>query len=237
MMSMQVQVGDMAVDIERKNIRHLYLRLHFPTGRVRVSAPARMGLEAIRSFVIARQGWVRLRLQKFHQRQQLHPPAPPDEAVRYVWGEAHRLVIVEGPGRPAVRHEPGQLLLKVKPGAGKAGQRAVLERWYRHQLKQRLPPLLERWQGVMGVRVAVWGVRKMTTRWGTCNPAARRIWLNLELARRSPACLEFIVVHELAHLLERRHNARFRAIMDRYLPSWRQYKADLAAMPLMRESC
>ncbi len=231
-MTTQIQIDDVTVDVTRKDIRHMYLKLHFPTGRVRVSAPVRMGEDAIRSFVLDRIAWIRRRQQKFLERG--HVPDPSFGSGRiFVWGEAYRLIVVEGPGRPAVRQETGQLLLKVKPGAGKAEQRTVLEGWYRRQVQQKVPPLLEAWQVTMGVRISQWAVKKMRTRWGTCNPAARRIWLSLELAKRSPRCLEFILVHELAHLLERRHNARFYAIMDRYLPQWRQCKAELAAMPVM----
>ena len=238
MMTTQILIDDVTVDVAYKDIRHMYLKLHFPTGNVRVSAPARMGENAIRSFVMDRIGWIRRRQQ---QMERGHVPNSSFEFGTcpriFVCGEAYRLIIVEGPGRPAVRQETGQLLLKVKPGTGKAGQRTILDGWYRHQLQQGIPPLLEAWQGTMRVRIAQWGIKKMKTRWGTCNTVARRIWLNLELAKRSPRCLEFIVVHELAHLLERRHNARFRSIMDKFLPQWRQCKAELAAIPLVHEFC
>jgi len=231
-----IAVAELRVEVHRKPIRHLYIRVDRGDGRVRVSAPAGMAEAAVQRAVAARLGWIRRQRQRLAAR-----PTSPGHA--FVSGETHwvagrrcTLRVIERRGPAAARLSgPATLELRVPPGAGRVRREAVLERWYRQSLAARVPGLIEAWQPVMGVRVAEWRIKRMTTRWGSCNIRDRRIWLSLDLAKQPVECLEYVLVHEMAHLLERRHNARFHAFMDRFLPDWRARRARLdspeAAVP------
>lgn len=147
-----------------------------------------------------------------------------------------RLNVVEHDGPPAVLMPNNATLeIRVRPGAGRDKREAVLAAWYRRRLYAAIPPLIAKWEPEIGVTVAEYRIKKMKTRWGSCNIDARRIWLNLELAKKPPACLEYVLVHEMVHLLERRHNDRFRRLMDRFLPQWRLHRDELNRAPLAHE--
>ncbi len=226
-------VGEVAVEIVRKDVKHVRLTVYPPDGRVRVAVPRRLGDDVIRSAVEARLGWIARKRAEVLARR-------PPEAHAFVTGEHHqvegmpyRLDVIERPGPGVVTLRDNRTLeLRVRPGSDRAAREAVLLGWYRERLRERVPPLLSKWEPIMGVQAAEWRIKRMTTRWGTCNIAARRIWLNLELAKASPECLEYVVVHELVHLLERHHNARFTGYMDRFLPDWRRRRDDLNRGPL-----
>ena len=223
-----IEVRGTAVDVVRKNIKNLYIRVYPPNGRVRVAAPLRLDNDAVRMAVISRLGWIRRQRAKFQQQER-------QSRREFVTGESHffeggryRLDVTERDGPPAVRLlNNSTLAMCVRPGADRDIREAVLDRWYRRHLRDRLPVLVAKWEPEMGVRVNEVRIRKMKTRWGTCNPVARRIWLNLELAKKPSSCLEYVVVHEMAHLIERRHNDRFWKLMDRFMPSWRYYRDEL----------
>ena len=228
----------MAVEVVRKPIKHLHLAVHPPDGRVRVSAPARLDDDAVRLAVVSRLSWVR--------KQQAAYEAQPRQSARrmlsgechYVWGRRYRLNVVHhttGPNRVQPQLN-GDLDLHVRPSATARQREATLAGWYRNEIKARVPALIETWEPAVGVPVAEWGVKRMRTKWGTCNVGARRIWINLELAKKPPECLEFVVVHEMVHLLERSHNDRFIALMDDLLPNWRVRRHELnSAFPLAAE--
>ncbi len=221
------------MEVVRKKIKNVNLRIYPPDGRVRVSVPLRLGDEAVRKAVLARLGWIRK-----HQTRLERQDRP---SVReMITGESHefqgrryRLQVVEHDGPPAVSlRDHNTLELRVRSGSGREKREAVLHGWYRQQLREQIPPLIAKWEPVIGVTVADWGIKKMKTRWGSCNVRARRIWVNLELAKKPPECLEYIVVHEMVHLLERRHNGRFKALMDRWMPQWRMHREELNRTPL-----
>ena len=154
----------------------------------------------------------------------------------YFEGRRYRLDVVEQPGAPAVRLlNNTKMGLQVRPGADREAREAVLHRWYRRQLRDRVPPLVAKWEPKVGERVADVRIRKMKSRWGTCNPDARRVWLNLELAKKPPPCLEYVLVHEMVHLLERTHSERFRCLMDDLMPQWRTRRDELNPAPLAHE--
>ena len=226
-------VGDLTVEIVRKDVKHVRLTVYPPDGRVRLSVPRRLGDDAVRSVVGARSGWITRKRAEVLARRMPEPSAFVSGEVHPVAGVPYRLDVIERPGRPAATLRDNHTLeLRVRPGSDRTAREAVLSGWYRQRLRDLVPPLLAKWQPVMGVSAAEWRIKRMTTRWGTCNIAARRIWLNLELAKASPECLEYVVVHELVHLLERHHNARFTAHMDRLLPRWRQSRDQLNRGPL-----
>lgn len=233
----QIEVAGIPVEVRRKRIKNLHIGVYPPDGRVRVSAPIHFDHEAIRLSLVSRLGWIRRKRESFRTQ----PRESEREMVRgeshYLQGKRYRLDVVEVPGG---RHSVSvsgndRLLLQVQPGTDRAGRLRALHRYYRAFLQERIPELLAEWEPRMGVQTSEWRVKHMKTRWGSCNIAARRIWLNLELAKKSDRCLEYVVVHELTHLLERNHTERFRSLMDEFLPDWRARRDELNTSPLGHE--
>ncbi len=223
----EIRVDEINIEVERKKIKNLHLRVYPPDGRVRVSAPLRFSDDAIRSFAASKIDWIRTNRDRIMERN-------PQISCEFISGESHyykgssyRLELIEQDARPHVEIDGQMLKLYVRPGADLEKRKAVMNEFYRCQLKQVLPGIIAKWEKEMRVRVSEFGVKRMKTKWGTCNRKARRIWINLELAKKPPECLEYIVVHEMVHLLERYHNSVFYGYMDRFLPLWRTYKSML----------
>lgn len=229
-------MSGISVEIRRKAIKNLHVGVYPPDGRVRVAAPRHLDDEAVRLAIVSRLGWIRRQQQGFARQVRQSAREMVTGESHFFEGRRYRLDVLEQPGNPRVRVVNNNTLeLQVPPGTDRAGRQQILDRWYRRQLKARTPALLSYWEGVVGVDVADCRVKKMKTRWGSCNVEARRIWLNLELVKKSPRCLEYILVHEMVHLLERHHSERFRALMDQFMPDWRLRKAELNETPLAHE--
>ncbi len=231
-----IEVDGLTIRVVRKNIKNLHLAVYPPDGHVRVAAPLLLDDEAVRLAVISRLGWIRRQQEKFAQQERQGRREYVSGESHYFLGARYRLNLIEqaGAGRVAVRNRQ-YLDLCMRPGSTAEQRRRVLDGWYRAYLRGVIPALIQKWEGVLGVRVAEWGIRQMKTRWGTCNIAARRIWINLELAKKPAPCLEYVVVHEMLHLLERRHDAHFRALMDHFLPQWQFLRDELNREPLGHE--
>ncbi len=223
------------VDIVYKDIKNLHIGVYPPIGRVRVAAPHRLSEVDIRLAVVQRLPWIR------RQRKQLQQAVrqPSREMVtgesHYVWGVRHRLKVIERPGRGHVEVDADRLLLYVPPATDTATRLKLLEAWQRRQLRQAVPPLIARWEPVIGRQVPRWSIRGMKTKWGSCNRETGHIWFNLELAKKHPRSLEYIVVHEMAHLIERNHGERFTTLMDTFMSDWRARRDELNAAPLAHE--
>jgi len=233
----QISVSGLDVEVVRKAIKNLHLGVYPPNGRVRVAAPLAVSDEAVRLAVIGKLVWIKRQQARFDSQPRQSQREMVSGESHYFLGHRYRLRVVEheGPGKVVLRSK-SYLDLTVRAGTCAEQRERVLHRWYRGQLRLLIPPLLEKWEPVLGVQVADWGIKRMKTRWGTCSVEARRIWLNLELAKKPVQCLEYIVVHELAHLRERRHGDRFVALMDEHLPPWRLYRDELNSAPLARET-
>jgi predicted metal-dependent hydrolase len=231
----RIELGDIAVDVVRKDIRNLHLSVHPPSGRARIAAPRRVSLDTIRLFVIQKLGWIKDQQRRIQAQPRQARLEYLGRESHQVWGRRYLLQIVERQASPAVSLTPRKLVLQVRPGAGEAKRQRVLDDWYRDNLKRAVPPLIAKWQPLMGVQVERFFVQRMKTQWGTCNAARCSIRLNSELARKPPECLEYIVVHEMAHLLEPTHGARFKALLDRLLPNWPTVRDQLNRLPVRRE--
>lgn len=232
----RITVGGLTVDVVRKDIKNLHLGVYPPNGRVRVAAPLVVSDEAVRLAVIGKLGWIRRQQARFEAQPRQSPREMISGESHYFWGQRYRLRVIAYTGPPRIRCSSADFLeLFVRAETTAAQRRRVLEDWYREQLRGRIPALLAQWQPVLGAAAAEWGIKKMKTRWGSCNIRARRVWFNLELAKKPARCLEYVVVHELVHLLERNHNARFKALMDQYLPTWRLSRDELNHAPLGHE--
>lgn len=231
----QIEVSGITVEVVHKAIKNLHIGVYPPDGRVRVAAPSRMSMEAIRLAVIGKLGWIRKHQQRFASQERQSPREYVTGETHYYQGKRYRLNILLKVGRPSVCLRHGTLELHVSPDHGSDYREAMLYNWYRRQMKEQMPELLAKWEQIIGVQVSEYGIKRMKTRWGTCNPSAKRIWLNLELIKKPVHCLEYIIVHELVHLLEKHHNDRFKGLMDQYLPLWRQYREELNRQPLGHE--
>ena len=229
----QIVVSGITINVVRKRIKNLHLGVYPPDGRVRVAAPLLVNDEAVRLFVITKLAWIKRHKDKFAGQER-------QSAREYVTGESHyfqgrryrlNVIQLQGHHQIAIRNS-STIDMFVKSEVDSDYRKRVLSGWYRQHLKEQIPALIEKWEPIMNVSVAEWGVKQMKTKWGTCSITAHRIWLNLELAKKPAHALEYIVVHEMAHLLEKGHGDRFKGLMDQFLPQWRQYREELNRAPL-----
>lgn len=234
--SAYLTVRGIHVDVVYKDIKNLHIGVYPPMGRVRVAAPTRLNDDQVRLAVVQRLSWIK------RQRDQLR--AVERQSVRemvtgethYVWGVRRRLKVIERPGRPHLEQDSDRLLLYVPPGTNAEQRLKLLDRWYRAQLDAVIPGLISKWEAVLDVTVSRWSIRRMKTKWGSCNRETGHIWFNVELAKKHPDCLEYIVVHEMTHYLERGHGERFTKLMDSFMSTWRTRRDQLNATPLASET-
>ncbi len=232
----QITVGGLRVDVVRKPIKNLHLGVYPPHGRVRVAAPVAVSDDAVRLAVVTRMGWIKRQRAKFDAQPRQSERAYVSGESHFYLGQRYRLNLIEGAraGHVHVRNSRN-LDLHVRDGSDPIVRERVFLAWYRHELRKRAAPLVDKWATAMEILVPAWGLKRMKTKWGTCNIEARRIWLNLELIKKPPHCLEYIVVHELTHFFERNHSERFVSLMDAAMPNWRTVRDELNAQPLANE--
>ena len=228
----QITVSGIHVEVVRKAIKNMHLTVYPPNGRVRITVPMSVTDEAVRLAVVRKLGWIKRQQARFESQPSQSQREMVTGESHYFLGHCYRLHIIEhnGPGTVLPRSN-AHLDVFVRSGATVEQRERVLQKWYREQLRALIPPLIEKWESIIDVQVAEWRIKRMKTRWGSCNIRAGRIWLSLELATKPLQCLEYVVVHEMAHLRERRHDKRFIALMDEVLPAWRLHKAELNAAP------
>ncbi len=235
MSTQQITIGGIPVDVEFKDIKNVHLSVYPPTGRVRIAAPARMNLDTIRLYAIAKLDWIKKQQTKLQSQQRETPREYLDRESHYVWGRRYLLKIKEEDTVPTVELKHSQMVLTVRSEAGRVKREDVVASWYREQLRIAMSPLIAKWETLIGVKVNRIYVQRMKTKWGSCNPHSRSIRLNSELAKKSSECLEYVIVHELVHLLEPTHNNRFVSLMDGFLPQWRHLRDELNRMPLSHQ--
>lgn len=228
-------VAGINVDVVYKNIKNMHISVYPPIGRVRVAAPDRLDEDAIRLAVVQRLPWIKKQREQLQTAERQSQREMITGESHYVWGQRLRLKLTDVAGRPRIDAIGSKLQLSVPPGMDDAHRRKLLESWYRKQIKVALPPLIEKWEAIIGLKVNAWTVRRMKTKWGSCNPDSDSLWFNIELAKKHPGCLEYIVVHEMTHLHERTHNDRFVKLMDKHLPNWRATRDELNGAPLAEE--
>lgn len=234
-MKAKIDLGEFSADVVRKNIKNVHLSVYPPDGRVRISAPLHMGLDTIRVFAITKLAWIKSQQRKIRAQERETPREYLDRESHYVWGKRYLLELVEKDASPSIELKHSTLALQLRPGTDEARRQEILDAWYREQIKAAMPELLAKWEPLMGVKAGRVFVQRMKTKWGSCNPAARNIRINTDLAKKPPECLEYIVVHELAHLIEPTHNARFTALMELFMPKWRHLKDELNRLPVRHE--
>lgn len=227
----QLTIGDLTIKVEFKPIKNIHLSVHPPDGHVRIASPTRMDLETLRVFAVTKLPWIRKQQKKFRSQERESPRECLDRETHYLWGQRLlKIVVREEPPKIEVRHRT--LLMTVRPNMDTEAREDLLFQWYRQRIREAVFPLLETWEPRMNVKVNQVFIQRMKTRWGSCNPTKGTIRLNTELAKKPKECLEYVVVHEMVHLLESRHNENFQKKMDSLLPQWRGLKDILKAQPI-----
>ena len=227
----QIELGNIKIDVELKNIKNIHLSVYPPNGKVKISAPERMDLDTIRVFTISKLKWIKKQQEAFKNQERETPREYLTKESHYFKGKRYLLKVIELNAKPKVILKHSAIELYIRPNATIEKRKQILDEWYRAELKKIVPKMIEKWEKKIGVKSNEFGIKKMRTKWGTCNTEAKRIWLNLEIAKKPFECLEYIIVHELVHLLERRHNEKFVKYMNEFIPKWRFYREELNRLP------
>jgi predicted metal-dependent hydrolase len=234
-MTESLDLGGIKVEVSFKDIKNVHLSVYPPNGRVRISAPKRMSRDRLRIFAISKVGWIKQQQRKFLEQERETPREYLNLESHYLWGRRYLLRLIESEKAPLVEIQHSRLLLRVPEGANQQKMSQIVAQWYRNQMRAAVPPMIAKWTLAMGVTVRGFYLQQMKTKWGSCNHRAGTIRLNTELAKKPKECLEYVVVHEMVHLLEHTHNARFISIMDRFMPHWRLRRDQLNRLPVRHE--
>lgn len=229
---MHFKLGDIEIDLVQKQIKNLHLSVHPPDGRVRIAAPFRMDLDTIRIFAASKINWIKKQQAKLQKQERETPRSYISRESHYYLGKRYLLKVIELNKKPKVVLKYKTIELYIKPGSDRNQRQAVLEKWYREKLRELISAYIYKWEKIINVSINKFGIRKMKTKWGTCNTQAKRIWLNLDLIKKPIDCIEYIIVHEMVHLLERKHNEQFITHMNKFLPRWKILKEELNQLPI-----
>lgn len=232
----EMNVRGISVQLVRKSIKNLHVGVYPPHGRIRVAAPPAMSDEAIRTAVLKRLPWLKRKQAEFQRQPRETPREYVSGETHHVFGRVCRLEVSRETGSPRIELTPGgRLFMRSRAGADADTRRTQMLNWYRRRLRAKSAPRIAKWAERLGLEEPRWGIRRMKTKWGSCNPSSRLIWLNLELAKKPLHCLDYVILHEMAHLVSPRHDETFLSILDRNIPGWKQVQADLNALPLGHE--
>ena len=227
----QIELGNINIDVEKKDIKNIHLSVYPPHGKVRIAAPERMNLDTIRVFALNKLKWIKKQQANFKNQERETRREFLTKESHYFRGKRYLLQVIERDAKPKIILKHSTIEMHIRPNTSTKKRKEILDEWYRQELKKTIPLMIEKWEKVIGVKTNDFGVKIMRTKWGTCNIEAKRIWLNLELAKKPLECLEYIVVHELVHLLERSHNAVFVSYMNEFMPKWRFHREELNRLP------
>ncbi len=232
---MELELGDIKIKVIQKDIKNIHLSVNPPVGDVRISAPLNMSPDAIRAFAIDKIRWIKSERKRFQEQERVPARDFLDRESHYVWGKRYLLKVVEVNEKPSVELMHSCLVLKIRPQTGKNKMRLLLDEWYREQIKAAVPALICKYSTKLSVSIDRLFVQNMKTRWGGCNPSRNSIRLNTDLARKPIEYLEYVVLHEMSHLIDPTHGARFTDVMDCNMPNWRQYRDELNGLPIRNE--
>jgi predicted metal-dependent hydrolase len=230
-----IQLGDISIRVTRKAIKNVHLSVHPPGGRVTLSAPTATRLDVARAYAISRLGWIREQQKKLQNQAREAPRQFVTRESHYLWGRRHLLTVVYNETKPFVSLDHKRIMLSIRPGSDRMKRAEVIHDWQKSLLHEVMPPLITKWERKLRVKVKSYFLQRMKTKWGSCNHKAGHIRLNTELVKKPKDLLEYVIVHEMAHLIEPTHSARFIAILDRHYPSWREARAELNELPLTAE--
>jgi predicted metal-dependent hydrolase len=231
-----IQIGEIAIKVTRKGIKHVHLSVHPPDGRVTLVAPTSTRLDVARAYAISKLGWIREQQRKFRNQARETPRRYVERESHYLWGRRYLLTVAYADAKPHVRVDHKRITLTVRPGSSAEKRAEVMHEWHKSLLHNVAPMLIKKWEPKLGVQVKSYFLQRMKTKWGSCNHHASYIRLNTELVKKPKDLLEYIIVHEMVHLLEPKHSERFTALLDKYYPTWREARAELNELPLTAES-
>jgi predicted metal-dependent hydrolase len=232
----QITVSNITIDVIKKNIKNLHLAVYPPTGRVRIAIPLNTDDESVRLFAISKLAWIKKHQKNFAKQRRETKREYVSGESHYFEGRRYLLNVIYYKGKPKIEiRNKTHIDLYVREGSTLEQREKLMIEWYRQTLKEKIPHLIEKWQKRIGVELKDWQVKRMRTKWGTCNIESKRIWLNLDLAKKPIHCLEYIIVHELVHFIERHHNHNYVSLMDKFLPNWKFYQSELNQLILSYE--
>ena len=235
-MAETIQIGALSIPVARKAIKNVHLSVHPPHGRVTLAIPTATRLDVARAYAISRLGWIRLQQQKLAGQARETPRRFVERETHYLWGRRHLLTVVRRDAKPFVSLDHKRITLTVRPNSDAAKRAEVIHEWHKSLLHDMVPALIKKWEQKLKVKVAGYFLQRMKTKWGSCNPEAGHIRLNTELVKKPKDLLEYVIVHEMAHLLAPTHSERFVAILDKHYPTWREARAELNELPLTAEA-
>ena len=235
-MAETIHLGEISIAVTRKDIKHVHLSVHPPSGRVTLAAPRGTRPEVARAYAVSRLGWIQDQQEQLRGQARETPRQFVERESHYLWGRRHLLSVKQEEGRPSVRLSHRRIMLTVRPGSSRAKREAVMHEWHKSLLHDAVPGLIRKWEPKLSVKVAGYFLQRMKTRWGGCNHRARNIRLNTELVKKPKDLLEYVVVHEMLHLTVPTHSEQFLTLMTRHYPSWREARAELNELPLAAES-
>lgn len=227
----EIALGNITIVVELKDIKNIHLSVHPPAGMVTITAPERMDIDTIRVFALNKLKWIKKQQSTFKNQDRETRREFLNQESHYFKGERYLMQVIERDEKPKVVLNHSNLEMYVRPNTSTLKRKKIMDEWYRQEMKKVIPDILNKWETKIGVKANDFGVKLMRTKWGSCNIEAKRIWLNLELAKKPIDCLEYIIVHELIHLLERNHNDRFIRYMNKFMPKWRFYRDELNKLP------
>lgn len=234
-METTIKLGEITADVVMKDIKNVHLSVYPPTGHVRISAPVRMSLDNVRAYAVTKLEWIKAQQTKLRSQERVMPRDYVSGESHFLWGKRYLLKVVETEAPPTVTLRGRHLELLIRPGTTTERRGEIVEAWLRSQLKAAIPSMIQKWQPKLGVEVQQFHVQRMKTKWGSCSPDRHAIRLNTELAKKPIECLEYIVVHEMVHLLEPTHNSRFVSLMGDFMPKWKFYRDELNRLPVRHE--
>ncbi|MDP9349905.1 MAG: M48 family metallopeptidase [Gemmatimonadota bacterium] len=235
-MPQTIRVGEIVVEVTRKDVKHVHLSVHPPLGRVTLVAPEATRLEVARAYAVHKLGWIREQQAKLRAQARETPRQFVTRESHYVWGRRRLLSVVEREAKPGVTMDHRQITLTVRPGSSTAERARVMHEWHKRLLHEAVPPLIRKWERKLGVTVAAYFVQRMKTKWGSCNHRSGHIRLNTELVKKPRDLLEYVVAHEMVHLIEPTHSERFIALLSEHYPAWQEARGELNELPLSAEA-
>jgi predicted metal-dependent hydrolase len=230
-----IQIGDISIAVTRKNIKNVHLSVHPPEGRVTLSAPKETRLEVARAYAITKLGWIREQQEKLRNQARETPREFIERESHYLWGRRHLLTVIELDTKPSVTVDHKRITLNVRPGSDHAKRGSIIHEWHKTLLHELIPALINKWEPKLGVQVTAYFLQRMKTKWGGCNHKAGHIRLNTELVKKPKDLIEYVVVHEMLHLIEPTHSDRFISLITQHFPTWRDARAELNELPLAAE--
>lgn len=235
-MTSTIQIGELLIQVTKKGIKHVHLSVHPPDGRVTLAAPTETRLEVARAYAISKLGWIREQQAKLENQARETPRQYIERESHYLWGRRYLLTVVELDTKPCIKLDHNRITLSVRPGSSPEKRADVIHAWHKSLLHKVVPDIIVSWEARLGVNVTGYFLQRMKTKWGSCNHREGHIRLNTELAKKPKDLLEYVIVHEMVHLIEATHSERFVTLLDEHFPTWREARAELNELPLSAES-